>query len=258
MAQDDSKPSTQRWAGRNSDKDQLRHRIWSRLESEGASIQPPWSSIPNFQGAAKASFRLQEVPGWRHSRIVKSNPDKPQAWIRLAALQQGKRLYMPVPELVNNFPYVLLDPLALKEQDIAFEDVMFSEGAVRFGKRVEFSEVEPMDFFVVGSVAVTRAGGRTGKGAGFADLEFGIFQSYGLIKPSTAIATSVHDIQLVADDQVVMQSHDTPLDWIATPTELICTETKYPVPGPVNWDALQEDQYEKIPFLNDLRAELSQ
>ena len=30
-----------------------------------------------------------------------------------------------------------------------------------------------LDFCVVGCVAVTRSGGRTGKGAGFADLEQG-------------------------------------------------------------------------------------
>lgn len=110
-----------------------------------------------------------------------------------------------------------------------------------------------MDFFIVGCVAVTESGGRTGKGAGFADLEFGIFQSYGLIKPSTTIASTVHDRQLVDNQEVVMQSHDAPLNWIATPKELINTQTEYPVPGPIDWTALQADQYENIPFLSDLR-----
>ena len=36
-----------------------------------------------------------------------------------------------------------------------------------------------LDFVVVGCVAVTRAGGRTGKGGGFADLELGIFRELG-------------------------------------------------------------------------------
>lgn len=216
----------------------------------------PWSAIPNFHGAAKAALRLQEIPAWEQASVVKSNPDRPQAWLRLAALQQGKRLYVPVPELANDFPYVLLDPQRLKAEQIEFEDVMFSEGAVKFGQRVEFGEVEPIDFFVVGCVAVTSAGGRTGKGAGFADLEFGIFQHYGLIKPGMPVVTSVHDLQQVAAGEVVMQSHDTPLDWIATPTQLLATQTEYPVPGPVNWDALQPDQYEKIPFLVRLRDEL--
>ena len=40
--------------------------------------------------------------------------------------------------------------------------------------------MEKLDFCVVGCVAVTRRGGRTGKGAGFADLEHGIFRELGL------------------------------------------------------------------------------
>ena len=36
-----------------------------------------------------------------------------------------------------------------------------------------------LDFGVVGCVAVTRRGGRTGKGGGFADLELGIFRELG-------------------------------------------------------------------------------
>jgi len=34
------------------------------------------------------------------------------------------------------------------------------------GERIGFEEVEPLDSCVVGSVTVTRSGGRTGKGGG--------------------------------------------------------------------------------------------
>jgi len=63
------------------------------------------------------------------------------------------------------------------------------------GERIGFEEVEPLDSCVVGSVAVTRSGGRTDKGAGFADLETGIFRELGKIGPKTPMATTIHSRQ---------------------------------------------------------------
>ena len=49
------------------------------------------------------------------------------------------------------------------------------------GEPVGFEDMPKLDFCVVGCVAVTRRGGRTGKGAGFADLEQGVFRELGLV-----------------------------------------------------------------------------
>ena len=109
---------------------------------------------------------------------------------------------------------------------------------------------------MVGSVAVTRSGGRTGKGAGFADLETGIFRELGIIRPGTPMATTIHSSQLVAEARVMMQAHDSPLDFIATEGELIRTGSTAPRPAGVDWDAVQPDQFETIPFLRDLHARM--
>lgn len=53
-----------------------------------------------------------------------------------------------------------------------------------------------------------------------------------------------------------MEEHDTPLDYIVTPNEVIATNTKYPQPSKLDWNKLQPDQYENIPFLKALRLEL--
>ncbi|WP_317933226.1 5-formyltetrahydrofolate cyclo-ligase [Halioxenophilus sp. WMMB6] len=245
-----------RWQGRHPKKDELRQSVWSELESSGAAVGSPWSAIPNFVGAQVAAARLAELPEWQAAKVVKTNPDAAQAWVRLLALEQGKRLYTPVPELVRDFPFLLLDPEALQAANIPFTEVMYADGFIKHGKRVSFAEIEPLDFCVVGCVAVTPAGGRTGKGAGFADLELGLFRHYGVVSDSTPIATTVHDIQVVDNELVVMQEHDTPLDYIATPERLLATHTHYATPGPMDWSALQPDQYLNIPFLADLRAEL--
>jgi len=246
---------SQRWKGRHSAKDELRFKVWSQLEETGAAVGSPWSSIPNFVGAQQAAARLCALTEWKNARVIKSNPDAAQAWVRLNALEQGKRLYTPVPELVQDSPFILLDPDQLIADGIAFSDVMYADGALAHGQRIEFKDIEPIDFLVVGCVAVTSAGGRTGKGAGFADLELGLFRHYDTISDDTPVATTVHDLQLVRSDAVVMQEHDTPLDWIATPDRLIETKTNYPAPGPLQWDKLQPDQYENIPFLKRLKQE---
>lgn len=246
-----------RWKGRNPNKDALRARIWSKLEKRGIAIGSPYSRIPNFVGAEQAAARLAELPIWREARVVKCNPDPPQIPVRLRALQDGKLLYAPVPELVKDFPFVELDPADLKRRGIPFERVAPSEGFLKYGRKVQFEEMQPFDLVVVGCVAVTRKGGRTGKGGGFADLELGIFREMGLVRPETPIVTTVHSSQLVDDDEIVMVSHDSPLDWIITPEETIETRSPYPQPSGVIWEAIQPDQYRDIPFLASLRERLA-
>lgn len=246
----------ERWKGRNSSKDALRRFVWADLETSGAAIDSPWSRIPNYVGAEIAAERLTTLPAWTAARIVKSNPDPAQIPLRRKALEAGKRLYAPVPELVKPFPFVELDPDDLARRGIAFADAARSEVFVEIGRPIDFADMRPMDFIVVGCVAVTRAGGRTGKGGGFADLELGIFRELGLVPDHAPIVTTVHDIQVVDDDRITMLGHDQPLDWIATPTRLIETETAYPTPTGVAWDAVQPDQYAGIPFLVDLRRRI--
>jgi 5-formyltetrahydrofolate cyclo-ligase len=116
--------------------------------------------------------------------------------------------------------------------------------------------MEPLDVVVVGCVAVTRSGARLGKGGGFADLELGIFRELGWVTLDTPIVTTVHDRQVVDDDRLTMQRHDSALHWVVTPTEAIETHAPYRQPEGVYWDQIREDQYENIPFLADLRDRL--
>jgi 5-formyltetrahydrofolate cyclo-ligase len=108
----------------------------------------------------------------------------------------------------------------------------------------------------VGCVAVSRSGGRTGKGGGFADLELGIFRELGKVAPETPIATTVHSSQVVDDNRLPMLGHDSPLDFIATEREVIVTGTRFRQPHGVDWERVRPDQYENIPFLKALRARL--
>jgi 5-formyltetrahydrofolate cyclo-ligase len=110
-----------------------------------------------------------------------------------------------------------------------------------------------IDVVVVGCVAVTRDGGRTGKGAGFADIELGLLRHFGLVTPTTPIVTTVHALQVVPNDEITMRAHDSALNWIATPDELIETHTPYPQPTGILRDQIRKDQWEKIPALAAVR-----
>lgn len=245
------------WAGRSPRKQAVRDRIWHSLEAEGIAVGPAKSNIPNFIGADTAAWRLAQTPEWQRARSVKCNPDPPQIPIRLRALYDGKILYCPVPALTREFPYLRIDPAVLAAKGISFELAATSEGYMLHGERIGFEDVEPLDFCIVGSVAVTRGGGRTGKGAGFADLETGIFRELGRIRPDTPIATTVHSLQLVPETDMVMLPHDSPLDFVATEAELIRTGSTAARPSGVAWEQVQPDQFDDIPFLRDLRARMT-
>jgi 5-formyltetrahydrofolate cyclo-ligase len=245
-----------RWAGRNSDKDALRSEIWHDLEATAVNVGPVRSRIPNFAGADLAAWNLARVSAWKVAGIVKCNPDPPQIPVRLRALYEGKIVYVPVPELIKDFPFVRLDPAILAAKGIEFETAATAQSFVSCGEPVQFEEMEVLDFVVVGCVAVTRSGGRTGKGGGFADLELGIFRELGKVGADTQIATTVHSAQVIEDMRLPMMPHDSALHWIATERELIDTKTTIGQPKGVDWDRVQPDQYKDIPFLKELRIRL--
>jgi 5-formyltetrahydrofolate cyclo-ligase len=246
--------SQSRWAGRNNAKDIVRAEVWRALGDQGVSVGPTYDHIPNFVGADMAAKRLSELEEWKKARVVKCNPDPPQIPVRLRALYDGKLLFSPVPYLTKGFPYLRIDPDKLAAKGIDFETAATAQGFLQHGEPIAFEDMPTLDFCVVGCVAVTRAGGRTGKGAGFADLEQGIFRELGKASKTTSIATTVHSSQVVEDSRVVMEAHDSALHFIATETELIATETSHPQPDGVAWEKIRPDQYADIPFLRAIRG----
>ncbi|MEM0899856.1 MAG: 5-formyltetrahydrofolate cyclo-ligase [Pseudomonadota bacterium] len=246
-----------KWAGRNADKDAVRSEVWETLETSGKAMGPTWSHIPNFIGADMAAWRLAQTDAWQRAKTVKCNPDPPQIPIRLRALYEGKVLYAPVPYLTKEFPYLRVDPEMMVKKGVSFELAATSQGYVMHGERIDFFDVEHLDFAIVGSVAVSREGARTGKGAGFADLETGIFRELGIIDEATPMSTTIHSSQLVPDDRVCMMPHDSPLDYIATEEKLIVTGSTAPRPKGVAWDFVRDDQFDTIPFLRTLRDRMT-
>jgi len=240
------------WGDRHQQKDALRQRIWADLNQAGLTVRDPVGHIPNFKGADAAAARLAELSAWRSAQVVKCNPDSPQTPVRLRALQEGKRLYMAVPRLSRKKCFVELTAEGLREKGVPLDKAATMRNALIHGNLVGFDEMQPIDVVIVGCVAVSLDGGRTGKGAGFADLELAMMAEFGLVSAETCIIATVHDRQIVENSELPLESHDWPLDWIVTPTQVIETHTQHPRPSGLDWDHVQPDQLKTIPILKQL------
>jgi 5-formyltetrahydrofolate cyclo-ligase len=205
--------------------------------------------IPNFTGAERAATLLAARPEWQRARVVKINPDAPQLPVRVQALKDGKRLYMPVPRLAAERPFLELDPARL---DASPRQAASIKGADRYGRAVAIAEMAPVDLVVCGSVAVNRRGVRLGKGGGFSDLEFALLTEAGLLPATAPLTTTVHPLQ-VLDGDLPETDHDFRLDLIVTPEEALpCREPQRP-PG-LLWEHLEEEKIEAVPELRARRG----
>ena len=245
-----------RWASRNGAKDVVRVDVWQALTDAGVNVGPSFDNIPNFAGADFAAKRLSDLAEWKSAKTIKCNPDHAQIPVRVRALYDGKLLFAPVPYLTKGFPYLRIDPDKLAAKHVDFETAATAQGFLQHGEPIGFEDMPKLDFCVVGSVAVTRRGGRTGKGAGFADLEHGVFRDLGLTDAETPIATTVHSLQVVETERVVLEPHDNALMFIATESELIRTGAKQTIAGGVDWPRVREDQFADIPFLRSLQERM--
>ena len=232
------------------EKKRVRDRIWSRFEESDEELFPgARGRIPNFRGAAAAADRLASTPEWRGARVLKCNPDAPQRPVRLRALRDGKVLYMAVPRLAEAKCFWKLDPSRLDPRQL--RDAATIRGASRLGRPVDPRELPHVDLIVAGSVAVNRRGVRVGKGGGYSDLEYAIGREVGAIDAKTVIATTVHPIQLVAD-QLPATAHDFYLDLIVTPEETIRPKRRRRQPKGILSAHLSDEKRRAIPALREL------
>ncbi len=165
-------------------KDQIREQVWDTLQKQRVARFPGAEGrIPNFIGAEACAKQLAETPYWKAARFVKVNPDSPQRAIRQRALADGKIIYMAVPRLRSDKPFIELDPKKLKCSPYAASSI---KGASQYGRPVTLAQVRRIDLVVCGSVAVNRDGARVGKGGGYSDLEFALLTQEKKIGSRTA------------------------------------------------------------------------
>ncbi|MFX0145966.1 MAG: 5-formyltetrahydrofolate cyclo-ligase, partial [Candidatus Hodarchaeota archaeon] len=232
-------------------KQDIRQQVWESMTRAGVARSPgAQGRIPNFQGAEGAANRLAKLGVWRNAQVLKCNPDSPQRPVRERALRAGKVVYMAVPRLRDRRCFVELDPQRLEGDELRRAGTI--KGAFRLGRLVKFSQMQPVDLIVAGSVAVNRSGARVGKGGGYSDLEFALGMAFGLISERTPVVTTVHPLQIL-DEAIPMLEHDIPVDILITPDEVFETDHSIPKPGGIYWHLLTEEKISAIPILQQLR-----
>jgi 5-formyltetrahydrofolate cyclo-ligase len=231
-------------------KQAVRERVWALLERERVARFPGATGrIPNFAGAPAAAARLASLAAWRAARVVKANPDAPQLPVRAYVLADGKLLYLAVPRLADERPFILLDPERLSLPPRRAASIA---GSARVGRRIGVAELDPVDLVVCGSVAVNREGARVGKGGGFSDLEFALLVEAGLIGTDSVVATTVHPLQ-VLEEPLPETDHDFRLDVIVLDVivagEEVITCRRARRPKGILWDHLDPAKIAAIPAL---------
>jgi 5-formyltetrahydrofolate cyclo-ligase len=235
----------------------LRQQVWDAMRAAKVARFPGAAGrIPNFTGAEAAAERLRAMPEWAAAGTLKANPDSAQLPVRQRALEDGKVVYMAVPRLAAPEPFFALDPDHLAESPRKAASI---SGATRSARRVGLAELAAVDLVVMGSVAAGEDGARLGKGGGFADLEFALAATAGLIGPQTVCVTTVHELQVRPAGTIPLTGHDVPVDFVITPDRVIdCRGLTGPrPPARIWWDDLTEAKVAAIPLLAALRRRAS-
>ena len=238
---------------------EIRKRIWDLLEAKDIARppRPVHHRIPNFDGAAQAAKRLQQLPEFEAAKIIKVNPDTPQKPVRQWVLQSGKTLLTPQPRLRTGFFSILSKDTI--PSGVQIEECTTSRGVAKYGTPIGLNEEYTVDLVVVGSTAVCpETGARVGKGEGFAELEWGILSLQGNLDASkTLVVTAVHDEQIVNDmPKGQLTKHDVPVDIIVTPTRVIRVPNRAPKPSGVYWDLLSPQKLGQIRVLRQLKQDI--
>lgn len=230
-------------------KNEIRKIIWDLLEEKNVVTfpRPSYGRIPNFIGANIASEKLEELSIWQKARVIKSNPDSPQKWVRENALRHGKTVYMAIPRLQEEKCFLKIDPK--KVQKISKASTI--KGAFKYGEKVLPTEMEKIDLIIIGSVGVNKDGAKIGKGGGFSDLEYAIGKEFGIVNNNTPTITTIHELQLTKII-IPMNKHDVPIDYIVKRDEIIKTNTHYKKPGNIDWNILG-NKIKEIPILQRIK-----
>ena len=234
------------------DKPALRLALWQALKDAGAGRFPGIRGrIPNFTGAEAAARHLAADPLFGAAQVLKCNPDLPQRPARHAALKAGKVVYLAVPKLTSDLPFLELDPARLGPG--ALWSASSIKGATALGRPVGIDDLPPIDLILTGCVGVGTDGARLGKGGGYSDLEFGLLVEAGKVGPDTPIMTTLHPSQRVGAGVIPVEDHDISVDRVALPDGVIAAVGRPPRPTGIDWTRLSDARLAAMPALARLK-----
>lgn len=230
------------------DKPTLRLALWQALKDAGGGRFPGIRGrIPNFTGAEAAARHLAADPLFVAAKVLKCNPDLPQRPARHAALKAGKVVYLAVPKLSADLPFIELDPARLGPS--ALWQASSIKGAAALGRPVGVRDLPLVDLILTGCVGLGIDGARLGKGGGYSDLEFGLLVEAGKVGPDTPIVTTLHPSQRVCAGVIPVEDHDISVDRVALPDGVVASVGRPARPTGIDWSLLSDARLAAMPAL---------
>ena len=199
-------------------KEEARRFVWKKIEYFALPPSPLTGRIPNFKGSKRACERIRELKEYRESTTVFSAPDSPLLQARKVVLEDGKNLLAVKPRITG---FLLLKGEKF-EGKVSIKDVSI-KGMIRNGieiQEAELDEIDGVEIFIQGCVAIDTKGNRIGKGSGYGDKEYELLKKHGLLDDCLYIVIA-HEIQIFDDLSYLMKEHDVKADVILTPTKIV-------------------------------------
>lgn len=188
----------------------------------------------------------------RIAEHIKVNIDRVLHEFKELALLADKSVYLPSTRESSALCLKVDVPADATEEQK--KEALRVQDIQKFRSEIGLDSGLKLDIVVIGSVVVSREGYRIGRGNGFADLDIGLLIELGAITPKTIIVTIVHDMQVVDSlPPNLFQKYDTPVDIIATPTEIIRVPKRLSFPNGVYWELLSERRLKILPVLQQLK-----
>lgn len=229
------------------EKQAIREKIWTDLTEQKAGRFPfPLEGrIPNFKGAEAAAEQLFQLSIYKEANVVKVNPDSPQLPIRAQVIKDQKTLLIPTPRLKDGFVVILPGTVPAGEERKAASLKHMNA----YGNVTPLHELPEIDLMLMGSVAVDFGGHRIGKGAGFADREYGIIREIG--NRAIPVVTTIHELQLT-DFSLPSAHYDVSMDYVITNERIIEVQESHKSTG-IDWSIVSEDDLDEMPILRELK-----
>ncbi|EDW54830.1 methenyltetrahydrofolate synthase domain-containing protein [Drosophila sechellia] len=232
----------------------LRVQTWKKIQEGkvGIGFNNIFNRIPSFVGADKAAALFANEEEFKKAQHIKVNIDRVLHEFKELALLAGKSVYLPSTRESSALCLKVDVPADATEEQK--KEALRVQDIQKFRSEIGLDSGLKLDIVVIGSVVVSREGYRIGRGNGFADLDIGLLIELGAITPKTVIVTIVHDMQVVDSlPSNLFQKYDSPVDIIATPTEIIRVPKRLSFPNGVYWELLSERRLKILPVLQQLK-----
>ncbi|XP_055375364.1 methenyltetrahydrofolate synthase domain-containing protein [Condylostylus longicornis] len=228
---------------------------WKKLHQEKCCIgyNSIFNRIPHFIGSEKAANLLAETEEFKKANNIKVSIGRSQDPVKIHVLSAGKTLYLPPPNESSALCTKIINCPSDADEDTK-KKIIKTSTLKENRQEINLEDNLKLDMIVIGSVVVSRDGYRLGRGNGFVDLDIGLLIHTGAITPETLIVTIVHDNQVVDSLPThLFKKHDTPVDIIATPTEIIRVSKRLARPVGLTWEILSERRLKIVPVLQKIK-----